>query len=187
MKHLIIIACLWTITYSQSPATPPEIWWNGEYNAKGDLIQAGADSSQKARAELIYEYGVRYGDRGHTAVALGWTETSLGADTTHDEDSHKDFGLSEIALLDIGCTTATYDSLEAGLLSLERQAVLALDYWTLCYERLLGAGLSPYEAYFWTYPKYSTGSNYLRFRRRGEVFRMRLRFLVSVVFPPDNN
>ncbi len=182
MRHLIIILTLGFL-YAQSP----EIWWDGEYNAKGELIKAGADSSQKDRAELIYEYGFRYGDRGHTAVCLGWTESSLGADTTHNEDSFKHFGLSEIALLDISCEIGTFDSLKAGLLTLERETFLALNYWTLCYERLLGVGLSPTEAYFWSYPKYSTGSNYLRFRRRGEVFQQRIRFLVNVVFPPDND
>ena len=147
--------------YAQAPAE----WWSQ------------ANSSQKERAELIYEYGFRHGDHGHTAVALGWTETSLGADSTHDEDSQKDFGLSEIALLDIGCTSATYDSLESNLLSLERQTFLALDYFFLCYDRLRKADYSRADAYFWTYPKYSTGSNYRRFRKRGEVFLMRVRFL----------
>lgn len=173
MKMLAIILSFGFLYPQQSPSE----WWYGEYDAKGTLITAGADSSQKARADKIYEYGFRYGDKGHTAVALGWTETSLGADSTHDEDSQKDFGLSEIALLDIGCTSATYDSLERGLLTLERQTVLALDYFFLCNERLLATGLSPADAYFWTYPKYSTGKHWRRFKRRREVFRMRVRFL----------
>lgn len=175
MLRILLILALCTSIYSQTPA----VWWYGEYDARGKCITAGADSSQKARADKIYEYGFRYGDKGHTAVALGWTETSLGADPTHDEDSQKDFGLSETALLDIGCTSATYDSLEAGLISLERQTVLALDYYFLCYERLIAAGYPSSEARFWAYPKYSTGSNYLRFRRRGEVFKSRVRFLTT--------
>ena len=162
MKYLTAILIICATLYSQDS---PAIWWGK------------TDSNQKDRAGLIYEYGFRFGDRGHTAVALGWTETSLGADTTHDEDSQKDFGLSEIALLDIGCSSATYDSLESGFISLERQTFLALDYWTLCYDRLRESGYSPAKAYFWAYPKYSTGSNYLRFRRRGEVFRQRVNFL----------
>lgn len=160
MRYLFLILSFGFL-YAQSPA----VWW------------ASSDSSQKAFADEIYEIGFRYGDRGHTAVGLGWTESSLGADTTHNEDSFKHFGLSEIAIFDIGGTVGTFDSLKADLLTLERETFLALDYWTLCYDRLLAVGYSPAEAYLWSYPKYSTGSNYLRFRRRGEVFRMRVRFL----------
>ncbi len=149
---------------SQSPAE----WWND------------ASQGQQAFAAIVYKIGVRYGDKEHTAVGITWMESSLGADTTHNEDSFGYCGLSEVALRDLGHGHAVFDSLKLGTLSLETEIFLALDYFFLCKKRLQNDGLFPTEAYISAYPKYSTGKHFRRFRKRGEVFRQRVNFLMRV-------
>ena len=161
MRHLATILCLCAILSSQTP----DQWWQL------------SDSSQRAFADSLYDIGFRYGDKGHTAVGLGWSESSLGADITHNEDSYKYFGLSEIALLDLGCEVETFDSLKAGLLTLERETFLALDYYFLQETRLRRNGFTPAESWFWAYPKYSAGNKYRRFKQRGIIFSERVAFL----------
>lgn len=83
MRILVLILLLCTSISAQTPAE----WWNGEYNANGKKIKAGADSSQK---ESVLWYTKHYG------VPIGVKdvlETSGGKNKNHGEDSCGDLGL----------------------------------------------------------------------------------------------
>ena len=163
MRHISLILCLCITLYSQDS---PAIWWDS------------ASQDQRDFAAIVYRIGFNYGDKGHTLTSIAWMESGLGSSTNHDEDSYGYFGLSEMALLDVGSGLQVFDSLKSGTLSLEAQAVLALDYFALCEKRLKRLGISTKEARFWAYPRYNAGKNWRNFKRRGEVFRERTRFLV---------
>lgn len=155
-----IISPLW----AKRQQTPAE-WW------------VESTQEQKDFAERVYKIGIKYGNRGHTLTGIGWMESGLGAATDHSENSFGYFGLSAVALLDIGAGPEVFDSLQAGILGLERESFLALDYFALCEKRLRSKGFS--KGYSWraAYQKYNAGSRWKRFKRRGEVFNDRVRFL----------
>lgn len=143
----------------------PEEWW------------ASASQEQKDFAAKCYKIGFDHGDKGHTLTAIAWMETRLGASLNHGEASFGYFGLSKVALLDLGVRLQVFNSLKAGTLSLEAQAVLALDYFSLCEKRLRQLCLSRKEAWFWSYPRYNAGKNWRNFEARGRVFNERVKFL----------
>ena len=163
LKFALVVTavCTGPMAYGQSPAA----WW------------AATDGSQRARAAIVYKVGVEHGDKGHTAVAIYSMESSLGADTDHNEPSYGACGLSEVALLDLGYGSAVFDSLRQGSLGLERETIIALEYFALVEGRLRNLGFSPREAWFWSYPRYNAGKNWQNFKRRGEVFNARVKFL----------
>ncbi len=163
MKILAIILTLCTFLYTRQ--SPEAAWW---------MVSS---QGQKDFAETVYKIGVKYGNKGHTAVGIIWMESSLGRSIDHKEDSFGPCGLSEVALQDLGHGPEVLDSLKTGTLSLGREIFLALDYFSLCEKRLRDSGLSKKEAWYFAYPKYSTGSKWRRFKRRGEVFNARVRFL----------
>ena len=121
-KPILTVLLLFTITNSQ---TPDIVWvkWNNEWT----------HSKQRANAEIVYWIGHDYNNQGHTAVGLYWMESSLGVDPSH----HSFFGLTHIAMKDLKLSPTTIDSLKNGLIDLERQTVIALDYFNLLKRRHL--------------------------------------------------
>ncbi len=184
MRSIVLILFLCASMYAQQM---PQEWWNGKYNAKGRLIEAGADSSQKAMAAECYKTGKQYG-RGHTLATIALGESSLGKDTNHAENSIGPFGISgrfiTMPLIELQQRLfrirdyAVYRRLaEINRGTFEGQAVLALCLFEDNIKYFTRLGYSKREAYFWAYPRYCAGKNWWRFKRRGEVFRKRVNFL----------
>jgi len=155
----------------------PKEWW------------ADASQEQKDFAKKCYEFGKQYG-RGHTLAAIAWMESSLERDTTHEENSVGAFGISEvfIALSSKELQSRFYrirrlsvykEIVETNRDNFDGRAILALCLFEDNISRLRGLGLGARESYFWAYPRYNAGDKWRRFERRGEVFRMRVRFLVT--------
>jgi len=168
MRMLVLIVSLCGSLYAQTPAQ----WWQQ------------ADSSQKAFAAKCYEFGKQYG-RGHTLAAIAWVESSLGRQANHKEHSTGPFGISNQTreAYRLGRHISGFGDKRNSLQNIggfENEALLALQIFedNIRYFRRLG--YSPAEAWFWAYPRYNAGKNWRRFRRRGEVFNERVKYLKEV-------
>ncbi len=179
MRLLLLIALLFTSLCGQQS---PEEWWYGKYNSKGKLIEAGADSLQKDFARWNYEYGKTFG-RGHTLTCLSQSEGSLRRSVDHgDEDSYGPYGVglstatSTLILHNLQCPNPG-DLSKLLQFDLEYSARIALLIFEDNINYFRNKGYSERESWFWAYPRYCAGKKWWRFRKRGEVFNARVRFL----------
>jgi len=162
MRYLPLILAFGFL-YAQSPAK----WWDS------------ASQEQKDFAEKCYEFGKQYG-RGHTLVAIAWMESSLGNYTSHRESSSGSFGISKRnrTAYEYRFRRSCGKNIDVVYTSeFEQDAYIALSIFedNIRYFRRLGYSES--EAWFWAYPRYNAGRNWWRFRRRGEVFNEKVKFL----------
>jgi len=155
--------------YGQTPAQ----WW------------AAASQEQKDFARECYDFGKQYG-RGHTLAAIAWMESSLGKDLEHDESSWGPFGISSVTANSYerrggreGDTSHEFSS-AAATRGFIREANLVLQIFEDNVRYFRRLGYNPREAYFWAYPRYCAGSKWRRFKRRGEIFNARIRFLREI-------
>lgn len=167
LRYLLILFLLGNL-YSQ------DYWinWAGEWTSP----------EQREFARKVYEIGYDYGDYGHTAVSLGWQESSLGADTTHPEPSYKRFGLSRNAILDVGGTYKTIDSLVSGIMPLEREVFFALKYFDVCKKKMEKLGYTVDSAWYYAAARYNAGNSWSgkAGREYAETFNRQVKYLKEI-------
>ncbi len=159
-KLTLTVLLLFTTVYSQW------VKWDGEWTTP----------IQRKNASIVYCTGNNHSKQGHTAVGLYWNESSFGENASHKkgEKSYRDFGLSPYAMEDLGYDQETIDSLKAGLISLKRQTIIALDYFNLRQRVYLRKGFNTKEAWFFAAVDYNGSKRYaLLFNKRVKYLKRR--------------